>query len=107
MRNSPSIVPQQFDRDVYLVMDDLGGQSGRIWRETDAAATHPETILADMLDGKYSNPVQVVAFNTVENWCRDESEDVARELRRRCDQDGRELPASLQDFVERFESRPA
>jgi hypothetical protein len=44
--SSPSIVPYefQFDRDVYLVMDDLGGQFGRIWRETSAQAADPQTI---------------------------------------------------------------
>jgi hypothetical protein len=107
MPQTPSIIPQQsqFDRDVYLVMDDLGGRFGRIWREADAQATDPETIIADMLDGQYSNPIQVVAFNTAENWSRDVSEDVARELRRRCDQEGRELPTSVQQFAERFEGR--
>jgi hypothetical protein len=103
--SSPSIVPHpsQFDRDIYLVMDDLGGQFGRIWRETTAQSADPETILADMLGGQYSNPVQVVAFNTSEHWSRDVSEDVARELRRRCDEEGCQLPSSLQDFVERYE----
>jgi hypothetical protein len=103
--SSPSIVPHQFqfDRDVYLVMDDLGGQFGCIWRETSAQAADPGTILADMLDGQYSNPVQVVAFNTLEHWSRDVSENVAHELRRRCDQEGRELPSCLRDFVERLE----
>jgi hypothetical protein len=59
-----------------------------------------------MLDGQYSNPVQVVAFNTSEHWSRDVSEDVARELRCRCDQEGRELPSCLRDFVERSERGP-
>jgi hypothetical protein len=54
--SSPSIVPHQFqfDRDIYLVMDDLGGQFGRIWRETSAQTADPESILADMLGGQYS-----------------------------------------------------
>jgi hypothetical protein len=34
----------------------------------------------------------VVAFNTAERWSEDVSEDVARELRRRCDLQMRELP---------------
>jgi hypothetical protein len=40
----------------------------------------------------------VVAFNTAERWSEDVSEDVARELRRRCDLQMRELPASLLDL---------
>jgi hypothetical protein len=34
----------------------------------------------------------VVAFNTAERWSEDVSEDVARELRRRCDLQMRDLP---------------
>jgi hypothetical protein len=45
----------------------------------------------------------VVAFNTGERWSEDVSEDVASELRRRCDLQMRELPVSLSDFVERHE----
>jgi hypothetical protein len=84
----------QFDRDVYLVMDDLGGEFGRIWRETSVRTADPETILAAMLDDQYSNPVQVIAFNTLEHWSRDVSENVAHKLRRRCGQEGRESVVS-------------
>lgn len=51
--------------------------------------------------GQYGNPVCVVAFNTAERWSQDVSEDVAQEIRRRCDLEGRELPSSVQDFVDR------
>jgi hypothetical protein len=47
----------------------------------------------------------VVGFNTAEGWSRDVSEDVANELRRRCDLELRELPLNIQEFVERFEDR--
>jgi hypothetical protein len=33
MPRSPSIVPEDADRDVYIVLDDFGR---RAWRETDA-----------------------------------------------------------------------
>jgi hypothetical protein len=46
-----------------------------------------------------------VAFNTAERWSEDVSEDVARELRRRCDLQMRELPPTISDFVERHEDR--
>ena len=54
-----------------------------------------------------SNPVRVIAFNTAEGWSRDVSENVAHELRRRCAEQARELPAYLLDFVERQEARAA
>ncbi|HVI77997.1 MAG TPA: hypothetical protein VM715_07505 [Candidatus Acidoferrum sp.] len=48
-----------------------------------------ETVIADMLDGQYKNPVRVVGFTTAEGWSRDVSEDVAREVRQRCAGQGR------------------
>jgi hypothetical protein len=99
---TPSIVPESGDQNVYLVMDDLG-RLGRIWPEADAEATDLETVITDLLTGQYSNPLRVVAFNTAERWSEDVSEDVAHELRRRCDLQMRDLPASISDFVERYE----
>ena len=53
------------------------------------------------MSGQYSNPVRVVAFNTAERWAEDASEDIAREIMRRLDLAGDELPSSLEAFVER------
>jgi hypothetical protein len=87
-----------------LVADDFG-QLGRTWREADYETTDLETVIQDLLTGQYGNPIRVVAFNTAERWSEDVSEDVARELRRRCDQQMRELPSTISDFVERHEDR--
>jgi hypothetical protein len=105
MRPSPSIVPPGGDQDIYLVLDDFGGRLGHAWRETDVQHTDLETVIADLLDGQYSNPVRIIVFNTGEGWCRDVSEDVAHELRWRCAVQMRDLPASLQDFVDRQEGQ--
>ena len=78
MRTSPSIVPRDDDQDIYLVMDDFGGRLGRVWRETEPDSTERETLIRDLLDGQYSNPVRIVSFNTAEGWSRDASEDIAR-----------------------------
>src|SRR5215212_5333819 len=78
MRSSPSIVPG-VDRDVCLVLDDFG-RLGLAWRETDVEDTGFETVVRDLLDGQYSSPVRVIAFNITEGWSRDVSEDVALEL---------------------------
>jgi hypothetical protein len=102
---SPSIVPPGNDQDVYLVLDDFGGRIGQAWRETNADATRLETVVADLLDGQYSNPVRVVGFNTAEGWSRDVSEDVARELSRRCAEEARDLPSSLEEFVDRYQGQ--
>ena len=99
---TPSIIPNNNDETVYLVADDFG-RLGRAWREADYETTDLETVIQDLLTGQYGNPIRVVAFNTAERWSEDVSEDVARELRRRCDLQMRELPAAISDFVERHE----
>ena len=38
------------------------------------------TVIRNISDGQYSNPVRVVLFNTAEGWSRDVSEDIAREM---------------------------
>ena len=92
------------DEAVYLVADDFG-RLGHAWREADYEATDLETVIHDLLTGQYSHPIRVVAFNTAERWSDDVSEDVARELRRRCDLRVRDIPFYLQDFTDRYEGR--
>jgi hypothetical protein len=101
---TPSIVPNGDDQNVYLVVDDLG-RNGRIWREADVETTDLETVVVDLLDGQYKNPIRVVSFNTAEKWSQDVSADVAHELRQRCDLQMRDVPFFLQDFVDRYEGR--
>jgi hypothetical protein len=99
---TPSIVPNGEDQSVYLVVDDLGS-NGRVWREADIEVADLETVVLDLLEGQYKDPILVVAFNIAEGWSRDVSEDVAKELRMRCDLQLRDVPSSIQDFVERHE----
>ena len=99
---TPSIIPSDNDQTVYLVAEDFG-KLGRAWREADYEATDLETVIQDLLSGQYDDPIRVVAFNTEERWSEDVSEDVAHELRRRCDLQARDVPSTIQDFVERQE----
>jgi hypothetical protein len=99
-----SIVPRADDQDVYLVMDDLG-RLGRVWREADVEATGFETVVTDLLEGQYKSPIGIFCFNPTEGWSRNVSEDVARELRRRCDLQLREVPSGIREFIESHEGR--
>src|SRR5256885_819907 len=76
MRPSPSIVPG-VDRDTYLVLDDFGGHLSLAWRETEVEDTDLETVIGDLLQGQYCNPVRIVGFNISAGWVRDVSQDVA------------------------------
>jgi len=95
MPPSPSIVPEDTDRDIYLVLDHLG-ILGRVWRETYEMDANRETLIEDLLDGQYEEPIRIVAFNTAEGWSRDVTEEI--ELRKRCADRG-EIPTCLQDFL--------
>jgi hypothetical protein len=102
MRRSPSIVPEDAERDVYLVLDDFGSLLGQAWREAGEADTDRLTLVANLLDAQYHNPTRIIAF-TAEGWSRDVSEDVADELAERC-AEPREVPRSLQDFLQRYQN---
>ena len=69
---TPSIVPGGGDQNVYLVVSDFG-RLGLAWCETDVEATDLETIITDLLDGQYTNPVRIVDLNLAERWSRNVS----------------------------------
>ena len=96
---SPSIVPQGFDVDVYLVLDDFG-TLGRAYRETAEEEGDKELVIRLLMDGQFNNPVRIVAFNTAEGWSRDVTEDIVREIQDRAGRSGDELSPGLRAFVD-------
>src|ERR1700749_2464965 len=100
MSVSPSIVP--VEDDVYFVEVDLG-HWGHVWPEADSNATDLETMLTAMLAGQHNNPIRVIAFNVGEGWSLDASKDIARELHRRIDLDGLDVPEGIRDFIDEHE----
>ena len=91
----PSLEPEG---DTYIVLDDFG-DLGRAWRETDEAGANRASLVRNLLDGQYEDPVRIVAFNTAEGWSRDVTVDIADELRRRCVEYD-EIPETVLQFVE-------
>jgi hypothetical protein len=98
---SPSIVPKLDDREICLVLDDFGGRLGRAWPEADEARTDRNTVIAGLLEGQYSDPVRVVAFNTAEGWSRDVSEEIAIALLEQMAEEGRGVAPLLESFLDR------
>ena len=82
------------------MLDQFGGRLGRAWRETDEEDTDYQTVIRHHLEGQFSNPVRVVAFNTAEEWSRDVSDQVADALRERC----AAVPDCLAEFFERYDT---
>jgi hypothetical protein len=95
---SPSLVPG-FDTDVYLVLDDFG-KIGRSYREVDEEKADKASLIRDLIGGQYNNPVRIVAFNTVDGWSRDVSEEIAREIRDWAKLKGEELSPGLRDWID-------
>jgi len=98
MRRSPSIVPHGADCDTYVVLNDFGS-FGRAWCEADEQGADRTTLFRRLMEGQYSHPVRIVAFNTAEGWSRDVTIDIADELRRRFPEYD-EVPRSVQEFLE-------
>jgi hypothetical protein len=101
---TPSIVPEGGEHDIYVV-EHNPGIPGRVWAGVDSETTGFESVVMDLLTGQYTKPVRVVVFNVAGGWCRDASAEIAHELRRRCDQQLRDIPFFLEDFVDRYEGR--
>ena len=90
-----SIAPNS-DETVYVVADN-SGRNDSAWCEADLEMA-AETVIQDLLAGKYRQPIRVVAFNTAVRWSEDVSEDIAGEIQRRCNLHGCSLaqcPAPL------------
>ena len=49
---------------------------GTAFTEADVEQANLETVVTDLMYGRYSDPVRVVAFNTAEHWAEDVSQDV-------------------------------
>jgi hypothetical protein len=64
------------------------------------ADTDACSVVEGLLTGQYEQPLRVVAFNPVERWSRDASEEIAEEPDRRISAEGREASEALQEFVE-------
>lgn len=95
--DTPSIVPNdRLDKDFYLVLEDF--RAGAAFRETDEGIACT-SLINDLLSGQYDNVLRVVAFNPVEGWSRDASEESANALDQHV-ADGREVSEGLRDFIE-------
>jgi hypothetical protein len=67
---------------------------GSVYRETEVERADP-----DLLSGQFNEPIRVIAFDTLEHWSQDVSEDIAAEIQTRCDIDSTAVPEHIQDFV--------
>jgi hypothetical protein len=91
-------VPYGADQTVYLVFDSFGASRSDC-PEKEIERDDLETIISDLLTGQFNAPVRVMAFNTLEHWIEDVSNQVAEDIQARCDIDGVPVPEHVRDFV--------
>ena len=96
---SPPLAPVGFDVDVYVVLDDFGS-IGRSYRETSEESADRESLIRDLMDGQFNNPVRIVCFNTAQGTSRDVTIEIAREIQDRVSRKGEEISPGLRDFIE-------
>ena len=96
---SPPLAPIGFDVDVYVVLDDFGS-IGRSYRETSEEGADRESLIRDLIDGQFNNPVRIVCFNTARGTSRDVTFEIAREIQDRVSRKGEEMSPGLRDFIE-------
>ncbi|MBH5369721.1 MULTISPECIES: hypothetical protein [Bradyrhizobium] len=89
------VVPYGADQTLFVVVDRRDEATEIRIERSDLEAT-----IGELVAGCFSDPIQVISFNTLEHWMKDISTDVAGEIKARCDIDGIELPDYLSDFVE-------
>src|SRR5262249_14120362 len=96
---SPGRVPYGADQTVYIVVDTFGA-AGASSREMEIERADLEAVISDLLTGQFNAPVRIVAFNTLEHWAEDVSQEIAEGIQTRCDIEGEEVPEHIRDFVE-------
>jgi hypothetical protein len=68
---------------------------------TDEESADKETVIRNLMEDQYNDPVHIVAFNTAKGWAQDLTEDSATEIRDRVQRSGDELSPGLRDFLDR------
>ena len=97
--STPPLAPKLADNvTVHIVLNDFG-ELGRAFLETDEREADEWTTVTNIINGEYSKPVRVVAFNIAEGWSRDVTEDTAGAVLKRGDTEGH-LSEPAKKFVE-------
>jgi hypothetical protein len=96
---TPPLAPKLTDNvTVHIVLNDFG-ELGRAFLETDELEADEWTTVSNIINGEYSDPVRLVAFNITEGWSRDVTEDIAGAVLERGESEGH-LSEPAKKFVE-------
>jgi hypothetical protein len=97
---TPPLAPKLSENvTVHIVLNDFGNL-GRAYVETDETEVDEWTVVSKIMDGEYSNPARVVAFNIAEGWSRDVTEAIAQAVAERGRSENH-FGKAAKEFVER------
>jgi hypothetical protein len=96
--STPAPIDRGADFDFHVVEVRHGNES--YLRETDKAGASFAAVVDALLSGQVENVLRVYAFNPVEGWARDVSEDIARAVATRAAHEYRAITDSTRDFIE-------
>lgn len=90
------------DADVYLVECDLivDGKRQRYFAEREAAHTNRADTLQDIIGRQFHGLRRVLCMNPFEGWCRDVSEDIARDVLAAEIDNGGKVGLNVVSFIE-------
>jgi len=91
-------VPHGSDQTVYLVADDVGSLD-RVGGETNVEIDL-ETLISDLIAGRFNDPIRIVAVDASGYWSNDVSNEIAKEIQACCDIEAMPVPEHIRDFVE-------
>ncbi len=93
----PTRIPSGNSTGIHLVECAYGRV--RYWREADL--TDRQSVISGLMQNQFEDAIRIVAFDPVEGWCRDVSQDIAQALTEIANRDGADLPYEASKFVGR------
>jgi len=87
------------DVTIYIVVD--RNERRFFYTEADEHDARKQSVIENILAGRYSDPVRVVAFNLVQGWARDVTREIATAVLSRARAEHRKLSPSAESFLER------
>jgi len=75
----PTLVPSVEDRPIYFVLCDYGPEIGQSYYDADPTSDR-DTVIQCIVEGQYTNPIEVLEVDKVAGTCRDVTREFMAEV---------------------------
>jgi hypothetical protein len=93
----PTVRSTEFDLTIVV---EHSGKISRLYQGSLLEPSSLQTIVQNLLFGRYIDPIRVLAFNKARRRSRDISKDVAEVVLRRALREGKQVPDATRGFIE-------